>query len=249
MLPYSMLCKQLERCKLNFFYSHQSRKKHFDTHRYILHCVLPWSLSVSVISSMLLLFKTVWMFAQGIKMIEFCCFRVGEWVFIFLNECPMTVISYHTAPSHIDHLEWSGWYHLGLVINYGEIQHLLQINRTKKKSARITCMGVSCQNTILSIDYNDRHILPLDKVQQRQKHTPKQRTEIQLYTFTPHIVNVIMNVWSWSWELLACMINNRFVRSLESSRVVCVGCLASPPWGLEAAMVYVVSRSDISGSS
>lgn len=37
-------------------------------------------------------------------MTEFCCFRVGEWAFIFLNECPMTVICYRIAPSHIDHL-------------------------------------------------------------------------------------------------------------------------------------------------
>lgn len=60
-------------------------------------------------------------FFQGWKMIEFRWFTVQEGLFIFLNECTVTVICYHTAPSNIDHLEWSSWIHFILVVNYREI--------------------------------------------------------------------------------------------------------------------------------
>lgn len=228
---------------------------------WIFYVLFEWSISIErpIVWNlvwfllMLLLFKTVWVFALSTKMIEFCFFSELEHGFSF---CWMSaswrslVITQH----HPILITWGVQavrYHLVSVINTGEIHHLFQINGTKNTLHKEhTCVkAFLCQNSVLSIDYNDGHILPLDGAHRWQKHTLKNTTAIQLFRCTPHIVNVIMDVWSGSWEPLACMINNRSVRSLESSRVVLVGCLAGMRWGLEAAMVYVVSRSDISGSS
>lgn len=146
------------------------------------------------------------MHPHGWQMTEFCRFRVGEWVFILLNEYPMTIICYHTAPSPIDHLEWSGHQ----IPPCLKRQHLPQINRGGDSAEIMYHMYWLFMSKTLCLNCKVGDILPLYKNTHKTEH--------------------------WSWELLEYMINNRSVRSLESRQVVPEVCLANMPWGLEAAM-------------
>lgn len=209
--------------------------------------VIVWNLVKFLVT--LLLFRTVLVFAQSRKIIEVCFFfffGVLRWVFIFLNKCPMTVISYHTAPSHIDHLEWSGYpITPRLSHQLWSASPSTPYQQDKKKTPQ--CARVKTQRSVSTIMMDTFYHSTKRSVDKstKQKWEPKSNSN----PCTPHIVNVIMDVWTGSWELLACMIYNRSIWSLKSSVVVLVGCLARMPWGLEAVMVYVVSRSDVSGSS
>lgn len=145
--------------------------------------VIVWNLVKFLVT--LLLFRTVLVFAQSRKIIEVCFFfffGVLRWVFIFLNKCPMTVISYHTAPSHIDHLEWSGYpITPRLSHQLWSASPSTPYQQDKKKNSTMR----TCQNTAISINYNDGYILPLDKAQRGQKHETKMRTKIQLQPMYP----------------------------------------------------------------
>lgn len=118
--------------------------------------------------------------------------------------------------------------------------------RERKKSPTKSRHRVKTQRsglTIMTDTFNH-----LTRARDACTHAQKSRAEIQLFPRTPHIANVIMDVWSGSWEPLVCMINNRSSPVISESSCSCGLAwrlcpeVWKPPWCVwSAGQIYLAA--------